>query len=300
VLNLPLWLPGAFELRTLSFARAARHFLACEEEAAIVYTRGEMALFLASLPARFTLAWETHMLPARPARYQRAAERANAIVAITKHYAAEIPKVWRVKSDKVLYAPDGVSLAPFAHLPSRAEARRTLGLPLEKKIALYAGSDLPWKGLHLLREASELLPEDVLTVFVGTIKEVGAASPRRMFVAPQPYTKIPLWLAAADVLVLTGDPSSETARHYTSPLKLFEYMAAERPVVATDLPATRDILDDTTAYLAEPSASALAQAIEAALTHPEEASARAARARALVERYTWSERARAIAHLISL
>lgn len=295
-LELPLWIPGAYALKTLVFGRAARRYLADKE--GTVYARGEMALFLARLPMRLAFIWETHVRPVRPERYRAAATRSDAIVAITKQYAAEIPSIWNVPRRRVLYAPDGVALDAFKDLPSKESARTELDLPQDKRIVLYAGSDLPWKGLWLLREASDRLPEDTLTVFVGNVEEKGSFSAKRFFAGVVPYTRIPLWLAAADCLVLTGDPESATARSYTSPLKLFEYMAVERPIIATDLPAVRDVLTEQEAYLAEPTPEGLAYSIGEALAHPLDAELRARHARALVERYSWDARARAIlAHI---
>ena len=59
-------------------------------------------------------------------------------------------------------------------------------------------------------------------------------------------------LADADVLVLPN-PASAISNRFTSPLKLFDYMASGRPIVASNLPAIREILRDTeNAVLVEP------------------------------------------------
>jgi glycosyltransferase involved in cell wall biosynthesis len=289
----PLWVPGAFTLHTLVLALRVRLRLMRKPLPDIVYTRGEVVLFFARiLPKQVKLIWETHIKPGHLERYRAAAQRAALIISVTKHYADEIPRLWQVDVGKVLYAPDGVALSSFSHVESKAEARARLALPLDRNIVLYTGSDLPWKGLHLLREAVLALPKDCLTVFVGPIK--GDSNERTLFVGTKPPTEVLHWLAAADVLVLTGDPHSETAREYTSPLKLFEYMAAGRPIVATDLPAIRDILSPETAYLAEPTHQGLTDALLSALQQPAEAEAKAARAKAVAREYSWEARAGSI------
>jgi glycosyltransferase involved in cell wall biosynthesis len=287
---LPLWMPGAFTLHTLVLALRVRLRFTYKPLPDIVYTRGEVALFfMRILPKNIKLVWETHIKPGHPERYRAAASRAALIVSVTKHYAEEIPSLWNVEVRKVLYAPDGVALSSLEYMESKEEARTLLQLPLDRQIVLYAGSDLPWKGLHLLRDAALALPKECLTVFVGPIK--GDSTDRVLFVGTKPPTEVRRWLAAADVLVLTGDPHSQIAREYTSPLKLFEYMAAGRPIVATDLPAIRDVLSHEIAYLAEPTQQGLTHALKSALQYPEKAEAKAIRAKMVAREYSWEARA---------
>ncbi len=289
---LPFNIPGAFILETVSFALSARLWL-LGKPGGVIYTRGEMSLFLAFLlPRRFSLVWETHIKPPRVWLYGHAVRRGCAIVAATRAYAEEIPRLWNTLPAKVLYEPDGVSLSDFTGLPAKEEARTQLRLPLDKTIILYAGSDVPWKGVYLLRQAATLLPDGYLTVFVGDIAPDGGAPPsqKKLYVGHQPYTQIPLWLAAADVLVLLGDSRSEIARRYTSPLKRFEYMASRRPIGAVDLPSSRDILSEDRAFLAAPVPEALAHSIEAAATSPNRTGLAEAAYRA-VEPLDWQRRA---------
>ena len=99
-------------------------------------------------------------------------------------------------------------------------------------------------------------------------------------------------LSRATILALPN-PASAISTHFTSPLKLFEYMAAGRAIVASDLPAIREVLThDENAWLVEPgSAAALAVGLQ-----------RLADDRPLAERlaraafegagaYTWAKRA---------
>jgi glycosyltransferase involved in cell wall biosynthesis len=98
----------------------------------------------------------------------------------------------------------------------------------------------------------------------------------------KPREQVPAYLVMADVLV--------SPRSYGDnlPLKIFGYLAAGRPIVATDLPAHRAVLDETRAVLTEPSAGALGQAIVDLLTHPDAAARLAAAASAYAaQRLGW-------------
>ena len=302
-LNLPLRLPGAFALLVFSFAIAVRVWLLKQRGEAVIYTRGETSLFIEPfLPRRYALVWETHIKPRSPMRYRRVAHRALALIAVTKYYADEIPALWGISSTKVLYAPDAVDVDDFLHPEPTVVARKRLCLSLDKKIALYAGRIDSWKGVDTLLEASELLPENIQIVIIGGTEEqilqLRPRYPRVRFLGYRPYAELPDNQSAADVLVLTGDPSSATARFYTSPLKLFTYMASGIPIIAADLPSFRDVLSEREVFFFEPNATELAEAILFAIAHPEDASGRASAARQKVQAFSWAERARAISAFV--
>lgn len=299
VINLPLRLTGAFALLVISFAIAVRAWLLRQRGEAVIYTRGETSLFIEPLlHRRYSLVWETHIKPCHTMRYRRVVHRARAVIAVTKYYAQEIPALWGISPTKVLYAPDAVDVDDFLHPESQEAARKRLGLPLDKKIALYAGRIDSWKGVDTLLDASELLPENMQIAIIGGTEEqilqLSSRYPRVRFLGYRPYTELPNNQSAADVLVLTGDPGSLVARLYTSPLKLFTYMASGIPIVATDLLSFRDVLSEREAFFFEPNAAALAEALMFAVTHPEDAADRALRAREKVQAFSWMARARAI------
>ncbi|MDQ3438925.1 MAG: glycosyltransferase family 4 protein, partial [Planctomycetota bacterium] len=97
------------------------------------------------------------------------------------------------------------------------------------------------------------------------------------------------------------NPSSAISTRFTSPLKLFEYMAARRPIVATSLPAIREVLnDDEHALLVEPGdTGAMAAAIGRLLQDHALAERLARAAYGAAPQYTWARRAERIEALLT-
>jgi glycosyltransferase involved in cell wall biosynthesis len=113
--------------------------------------------------------------------------------------------------------------------------------------------------------------------------------------------ELPRYLAAADVLLMpyarsilgsSGDASSASV---ASPMKMFEYMAAGRAILTSDLPVIREVLDDSSAAFAPPEdAPAWTSALQSLLADPARRAALASTARREVEKYTWVARAKKI------
>ena len=69
-----------------------------------------------------------------------------------------------------------------------------------------------------------------------------------------------------------------------TPFKIFTYLASGKPLVATRIPTHTQLLDDSFAFLVEPTPEGLAAGMRQALSDPAEARARAARGRELIDR----------------
>ncbi len=178
----------------------------------------------------------------------------------------------------------------------RGTAREALGLPKEGALALYAGSLSPGKGIATLVDAAALAPALRFVVLGGSAAEVaywraraGANVDFPGFVANR---ELATWFAAADVAVFPHSGADPLA-HSTSPLKVLDYATARVPIVAAAIPAISGWLrDGDNAFLCRADDPAdLALALSRALADPEEAAARAARARASIGSFTWRERA---------
>jgi glycosyltransferase involved in cell wall biosynthesis len=202
-----------------------------------------------------------------------------------------------------IIAPNGVAAELFFDTPlTREECRKKLGLPLDKKIALYTGNSfLSWKGVNILVDAAAYVRSDTVIMIVGgTDEEHGYYGPKvsetLRLVERQPHPDVPLWLHAADVLVLPNSAITFESQYETSPIKLFEYMASGTPIVASNLPSIAEILapDDLGILVPPDDPQALARGIIEALANPAESAARARRAREEAHKYTWDARAKRI------
>lgn len=266
----------------------------------IIYSRDALVLLQYILLGR-RLVYEAHGAPSLSARL--VARFAYRIVVISRATGESFVAIG-VPREKIVVAPDGVDLDAFANPESKEAARGRLGLPQDKKIVMYIGRVDGWKGVDTLCEAAHLLSPDILVVIIGgepeQIKILEEHYPQVRFLGFRPYSELPDNQAAADVLVLPNTAKNRISMHYTSPLKLFTYMASGIPIVASDTPATREVLSDEDAYFFIPDDSrALAGQVEIALANTAQSHEKATRAREKVKAYTWQERAKQIllAHL---
>lgn len=270
-------------------------------EADIVYSRDALVLVQYLLLGR-KLVFEAHARPSLVSAF--VAQYAYRIVVISQGlrdaYAAA-----GVAREKIIVAPDAVDEHLFDTAPEREEARRSLGLPLDAQIALYAGHLYARKGADTLAAAAAHLPSTQV-VFVGGASDDIALFQKRWgeegnikIVGHVTHEKIPLYLRAADVLVLPNSGRDEDSARFTSPMKLFEYMASGTPIVASRVPAIQEVLSEASARLVPPDDPvALVRGIEAALAHAEDSEARAQVAKTESTHRTWQARAEAIlAHL---
>jgi len=160
------------------------------------------------------------------------------------------------------------SAMPPAARETSAALRSSLGIAPTAPVVLYCGTFEPYQGLDtLLKAAGPVLDAAPDTVFVLVGRNGGhrAATPPGMHslaargslrvVERQPREAMPRFLALADVLV--------SPRSYGGnlPLKVFDYLAAGRAIVATDIPTHRAVLTEQLAELVPPRAPELAQAI---------------------------------------
>jgi glycosyltransferase involved in cell wall biosynthesis len=259
---------------------------------------------------RARIAAEIHNLPlARPRmdRLARSLRKLQAVITISDGLKKDLVREG-LDPDRILVARDGVHLSRFETLPDRRTARTHLGIHPETPTVVYAGQLYEWKGVDTLIEAIGKLPSTQLLVVGGdktTLPRMDGlisrfAPGQVILTGPVPHQRVPFYLAAADVISLPNSARELISERYTSPLKLFEAMAVGRPVVASDIPSLREVLEpDETALMVPPDdAEALARGIETLLSDEALGERLAAGALDDVKQYDWSARGERVAHFL--
>lgn len=269
------------------------------------YTRDELvALCLYAIGKR--VAWEGHT--------------GQKNLAVRFLIQAKVPIVVITEALRTLYgslgaqmsqlfvAPDGADIHRFNISLTQQEARTQLGLSLDTKIVLYKGHLYERKGAHTLARAAAYLEKNILCVFIGgTEEDVQAfrsefgAQENVLILGNRPRKETPIYQKAADVLVIPNSAKDEVSKLYTSPMKLFGYMASSVPVIASDLSSLREIVDESMVYFFTPDDPAsLAESVKNVLSHPQEAQAKALHTFELAKSYSWDARARHILEFLHL
>lgn len=188
--------------------------------------------------------------PLRFRRLARAAERtalelADVVVAVSSPLAAMVQDMApRVRS--VLVMPNGVDAARFHPAISGSTIRAQFDLPESAVVVGWCGIMRSWHGLDLLLHAVARTPCFLFLIGDGPerarvergAQELGLQG-RVRFAGRVPEADVPTYLAAIDIGVVADDLT-----RYASPMKLLEYMAMGKAVVAPDLPNIRDVLSD--------------------------------------------------------
>lgn len=271
--------PIFFFLQRIFFAQAAKRAV---EQGSVVYTREpEIVRVFAKT---HTVVYEAHRIP-RGIRGSLTGRLIRGAALVVCNSRGTEAAVRALGIERTLVAPNGFDPKQFA---DAMRPRAELGLP-EGMLALYAGSDAPWKGIRVVREAAQSLSGVSIAVVgggqvlrEGRLTEIGRVKP----------DLVPAYVRSADILLLPNTAANEESEHFTSPIKLFEYLAAEKPIIASDLPSIREILGPEDAlFVPAGDGEALARAIEQLAG---DASLRARLAEAshrLADAYTWQKRA---------
>jgi glycosyltransferase involved in cell wall biosynthesis len=288
---------------------------AAKENADLYYTRdSSIAFWLAQLG--LPTAYEAHGIPKRGGRWllhRLARHPALQLTVVLTTYIKKELVAMGFPSEKILVQPDGADLSLFEDLPAKETCRERLRLPQNRPTIGYIGRFQTLemeKGIPELVQATARLspidgkeplllcvggPMEVVPTYLEIARRFNIPEHRLEFRDRVPNREVPLWMRSCDVVTIPWQ-WTEFSAYYTSPMKLFEYMAAGVPIVASDLPSIREVLrHGENAWLVKPGEpDAIAKGIQIILENPPLANQLSRQACLDVRDYTWRQRANRI------
>lgn len=218
----------------------------------------------------------------------------------------ELKKQWigeGICEKSVYVAHDGVNIEKYKNIATKKDARNMLGFDLNKLLVCYTGSLLKSKGVDVLIRCANRIPE-VSFVIVGGDKEQIcelknlSIKNNVIFIGHVPPKIIPLYQSAADILALPNTKGS-LIDDITSPMKLFEYIASKRPIVATNIPSILEILRNNYNALISPYGDdfKLAKNINSIFLDPSLSEMIVRNAFRELKRYSWDSRVKFLSKL---
>jgi glycosyltransferase involved in cell wall biosynthesis len=234
---------------------------------------------------------------------------ATRVVAVSTPLA-RILETAGVQPKKIEVMTNGVRLEHFIARPPSPELRAALDIRPGQRVIGFAGWFRKWHGIEMLIDAfqiSGLGKEGVRLLLIGdgqAMRDLLEFVRERqltdtvIFTGPVPHASMPLYLDLIDIAV------QPAANEYCCPMKILEYMALAKPIVAPRQPNIQEILregeegDEKEAWFFEPGdARSLAQALQEIASNPDAARRMGARAREAItaRSYLWIANAARVA-----
>ena len=217
-------------------------------------------------------------------------------------------KFAKIGLKNVLVAHDGVNLENFKKVDVKI-ARTKLGLDLNKIYCTYSGRFTTMnieKGIPDIIKSTEYINDSRVTfLFIGgpmgsvtdynkLIYNLDFNPEKFIFIDYQELETLNLYLNASDILLMPF-PNTIHFSENMSPLKMFEYMAIGKPIVASDLPTITEVLNDEMAFICKPDdPKSIGDQILKAISEPFKPKSTIEE----VKLYTWTNRAKQILNFI--
>ncbi|MGE4313719.1 MAG: glycosyltransferase [Pseudobdellovibrionaceae bacterium] len=220
----------------------------------VLYGRDALGLLMLSY-AGIPVFFEAHQIPQKAIEKKIwtklfASKNFKGLIVISHGLEADIHKAFPDYKGPVLVAHDGADLTERA--PKGVPAKDWPGRSKAIQIG-YTGSLHEGRGMEIIAKLAPLLPEMDFHVIGGTPEQIEAWKEKKVpanihFHGQQPHAKIPAYLTWFDIVLA---PYQENIKiktgadisRWISPMKLFEYMAAGKAIICSDLPALREILE---------------------------------------------------------
>lgn len=280
-----------------------------------ILSRNLYAAFALAVLYRMPLLFETHQLETGPRKWmQRTVMRCSWVTTIVisdhlptylTHHHGVAPRRTLVLHDA---APDGIHPVPAVERRARLCVRVDQARGPWKQVCGYFGHLYPGRGVEIVETIAAACPDSVFLLYGGNETDLAARRaanrlPNMFFMGHVPHPVARELMCLMDVLLMPyqksvsiGIAGHDTAR-WMSPMKMFEYLGAGVPIISSDLPVLREILNDGHNSLLVPPADAKAwvSALDRLGADPALAARIGATAHAQYERqHTWTRRAEQI------
>lgn len=303
-----------FWIQSLSFLLST-FFYAVFKRDVVFYTRDELIAGIFPIFGK-KVVWETHTRKNNLIT-SRALRCVHSIVALTQASKDYYVHEFKTSQEKILVAPDAVDIDSFSFKQTKKEIRLELGLPIDNKIVGYIGKYKTMgesKGVDEIIEAFARVEKDApdaLVMVAGLNEEEisqvenicdknNVSREKRILIPHIKFSLIPKYLKAYDVLVMNY-PNTDHYARFMSPLKLFEYMASSVPIITTDLPSIREILNEQNALIIKENDSrGLSNGLLYLLKNDSFSASIAEQAYKDVHQYTWRKRAATVLSLMKI
>ena len=254
----------------------------------VFYTRDYLVALV--LPKYSFICLELHDMPSSKLFFNFILRKVSKYVVLNKILKNELMS-YGISEERILISPSGVDIAKFDLNISKDEAREKVFLP-KGNLVVYSGHLYSWKGVDILAEVAKSMV-DTNFLFIGGV-EPELSNFKKKYeeyknIIVLPFIErilIPLYLKGSDILVLPNTAKENISKNYTSPLKMVEYMASGRPIIASKLPSILEVLDDSNSVLVESdSVVSLEKALRNILSNPQLADRLSKKARGDVSNY---------------
>jgi len=175
------------------------------------------------------------------------------IIAVTPGIKTNLEKIYKIPGEKIVVVSNGANTSLFKPLEQET-CRKGLGLDLEIPYICFVGNLAPWQGVeYLVKAAPSILSRfpDCRFLIIGDgvmkdnlfklCREIGVED-RFIFTGVVAYDRVPLYINASDTCTAPFI-FARNAKIGLSPLKLYEYMACGKPVVASNISGVSDVLE---------------------------------------------------------
>ncbi|OIO08688.1 hypothetical protein CO115_02575 [Candidatus Falkowbacteria bacterium CG_4_9_14_3_um_filter_36_9] len=240
-------------------------------------------------------------------------KKVNKVIVVTEELRKKCMEIGFSK-DRIIVAPDAVDLKIFDLDISKYDARKKLNLPNNKIILGYMGSFRTMgeeKGITEILKSLKIIQKKYPNIFflaVGggkddiefyrNLTKILGVGNSILLLSKVIRSDLAIYQKACDVLLMPF-PRTKHFIYYMSPLKMFEYMASKRPIIATNLPSIREVLNSSNSYLVKPNDQKdLARGIRELLQDDNFSQNISLKAFRDVQNYTWDKRVKKIIDFI--